>query len=527
MATNNQKIINKNLKINNVRRFLLKVTEKEEINERKNPRKILINSEDLETVRQRYYNHSESTNNKLKKNEANKTFCHNKIHHLKNISNGSNFFSLIKNKNRKKRSFLINMKNNTNYNFDDIRDEDEGDLYSIYLHYLLKKENACIQIKSCENFEDEFKKILKLLGSNNKKKIDYNIQLLHKYCNILKKRSLTPEKTHKKIFERKKTYKVKIKEKGQEKIPIKNEIVRKSLPVIFHKKNSERKNNKTLNNIFETYKKNKCKKKLKKNITLLKVNSTIVEKDKIKKNKENNDQNTSILKIIKTKNNSPLESTHIHKKIPSKKRKKEKKETAKYPIPKKFKHLNFLCEKNEIAESRRKSCFQLANRINKKRNKNSKNKKHNELTISNSHSRQVSKNKEDFDSFVKTYKRQNKSSAEQMKKSHKLSKEKYIKKPPKKYSSINKIIKKKCDNIIVFNDFGKNINEENENKNKKNNLFSNNEQHKLKSKIVFHKTQTQNLDIMNLLHSKYEVTYNEEGMDELLFMKKMKRNRKK
>ena len=110
---------------------------------------------------------------------------------------------------------------------------------------------------------------------------------------------------HKKILERKKTYKFQMKEKYKEKIPLKNEIVRKSLPFIFHKKNYETKNNKALNNIFENYKENKSKRKLKKNITLLKINPANMGTEKIKKNKDFN-QNTLLLKTAKTKNINSL-----------------------------------------------------------------------------------------------------------------------------------------------------------------------------------------------------------------------------
>ena len=518
MITNNQKIKKRNLQINNIRCFLLKVTEKEEIDERKNSRKILINSEDLETVRQRYYNHSHLAVKIIKKKEINKSFCQNIIPH-------SNYFSSIKSQIRIKSSLKMNTKNNLNYNHDNKRNEDENDLFSIYLHYLLKKENICIQINNCENLEKEFKKILKLLGPINKGRIDYNIKLLHKYCHFLKKRNHTPEKMHKKILERKKTYKFQMKEKYKEKIPLKNEIVRKSLPFIFHKKNYETKNNKALNNIFENYKENKSKRKLKKNITLLKINPANMGTEKIKKNKDFN-QNTLLLKTAKTKNNSPLDFTHEHKKMSMKKRQKEKKETAKYPLSKKFKAKNFFSDKNETVESRRKSCFQLANRNSKKKNSNSKIKKHNDLACSNSHSRKCSKNKEFFDFSVKVYKRQTKSLAEQMRKSHKLSKEKYFKKHSKKHLNMNKKSKKKNSNFSAFNEYEKYNTDEREIKSKKNNL-SNNEHQEMKSKIVKFKSETQNRDVINSFPSNYEGTYNEEGMDELLFMKKVKRNRKK
>ena len=113
-----------------------------------------------------------------------------------------------------------------------------------------------------------------------------------------------------------------------------------------------------------------------------------------------------------------------------------------------------------------------------------------------------------------------------MRKTHKLSKEKCYKKYSKKISYVSKKHKKKDSNVSAINDYAKYNTEERENKTKRDNLFKN-EHLRIKSKIDVHKIQTQNRNDINSFPSRCEATYNEEGMDELLFMQKIKRNRKK
>ena len=428
-------------------------------------------------------------------------------------------------------------------------DQDERFII-IYLHFLMNQENTFIEINNSKELENKTEKIIEFLGSDNKKTICDSIKFLHCYCDLFKKRSTTKikkekysiennKKIHKKILKKHTKYKLK-----------KNEIDLYCSPKKEKKSLSKKNNGFLTNNNHNDFKIKKSEniKKLLYNLKAKKkvkyTNSNVITDTKIinktKEHQKISDRQSLFSSCQKNKQNSPSNSndSSISKKNYSQKRNKNKKQTAQCFISEKFQANNFYPDKNEFVKSKRKSTMGFTDlRIKNNKSKSKEKKKLKSPKKSNNESRGSI-----LTNYKKIFHKENTCLTEKTRKNYKTKKHrsKNIRmsiinsnktskgnKCEHNYFSNNTEItkhkKKQDSNISVLSEYDNIKTEAEENLSdgqKKQNNYQ--VRKKINSKIFLNGFNNSDDSFTPECYN----NYNEEGMDELLFTKKVKRKRK-
>ena len=465
----------------------------------------------------------------------------NKVSFSKNIFNGYS-------SNLNQEDEIMNHDSSNDESFSE-SDQDERFII-IYLHFLMNQENTFIEINNSKELENKTEKIIEFLGLENKKTICDSIKFLHCYCNLFKKRSTTKTKKEKYSIENNKKIHKKILKKHTKYKLKKNEIDLYCSPK-KEKKSLSKKNNAFLtnnnHNDFKIKKSENIKKllynlKAKKKVKYTNSNAITDTKitNKTKEHQKISERQSLFSSCQKNKQNSPSYSndSSISKKNYSQKRNKNKKQTAQCFISEKFQANNFYPDKNEFVKSKRKSTMGFTDlRIKNNKSKSKEKKKLKSPKKSNNESRGSI-----LSNYKKIFHKENTCLTEKTRKNYKTKKHrsKNIRmsiinsnktskgnKCEHNYFSNNTEItkhkKKQDSNISVLSEYDNIKTEAEENLSdgqKKQNNYQ--VRKNINSKIFLNGFNNSDDSFTPECYN----NYNEEGMDELLFTKKVKRKRK-
>ena len=425
--------------------------------------------------------------------------------------------------------------------------EQDENFIVIYLHYLMSQENNFIEINNSNELENITEKIIKLLGAENKKAVCDNIKFLHHYCNLFKKRSIKKTKIEKQPVENNK----KIHKTAFKKISTKNKLRKIESELYVSPKKEKKLKSKKSNSILINKNPNnfkfqksdnikkllynlKTKKKLKKNKSNAILDSNIT--NKLRDHQKHSDEQSLYSKCHKNKFDSPsnIKDSGKSKQHSSTKRKKNKKQTVQYFLSKK-QEKNFCPEENEFMKSKSRSSMGFMELKKENKKVKSKNKEKKELKNSKN------KNNKARGSVLINYKRL--FDRESICSTRKAGKNNIPKKQREKNNKIHGINSSKTakENKFEQNSFSNNTEIIEYKKKFGSNMSILSENNDIKTENLSHVRKRNNYQINKNIESKVNGfnksdnsyspecynTYNEEGMDELLFTKKAKRRKKR